>query len=461
MTIVQGLIASVAVAAGGGGGTTTVSASFSGDDPNHGSFGQNGWWYVNGNASSYSIFSGTPPSFDAQSWPAYNGHVYTFTGNEYIIGPGIDNYGTSEITINYWFYPTSNDIQLVSEYGSQDPGSGYHYTILEIDSSGYVHGRFWPNTTPGMVTSNAVQLNKWNHVYFYQALNGYTYLQLNNGAATSTNTSVRQGAGTSYFAFGVADATNLGSTGRFQGKIGRFQYDNNVNIGSDYWTYKSVFDPYPVELGTAGTSTVFESGTVPSSGSTWPAAIGSDATIQGSYSLDTSGGVSGISLSSYYIEVPVNLNQGNWTVELVCSLNPSSYWATIWGNEVYDSHLGYIAYMGGPGGINYGSPNGQDSINATSLGIDVATRAHWVFTNTGGTLAVYRNGAKLPVNVGYNVPAGVATSNLYIGSRHGNSGTGSTDSLPGTYYFVRVRDYGLTQSDVSSAYSALQSTYGV
>jgi hypothetical protein len=190
--------------------------------------------------------------------------------------------------------------------------------------------------------------------------------------------------------------------------------------------------------------------------------VGSSASITNFTITDAGGGLHGIAINSGgHIEVPVNLNQGNWTVELVCELTPSSYWAGIWGNEAYSYGKGYLAYMTGSGAIQLGTSFYTDTINLANNSVNIATRAHWVFANHSGTLSVYRNGTKLSVTMGYIPPSDLIANNLYVGSRHDNSGTGSTDTCTGTYYFVRVRDYGLDQSGATSAYTSLQSTYSL
>ena len=227
---------------GGGGGATPMVAVFDGDDLQHGLLSSVGWWIINGSFNGASIMSSPQPSYDAQVWPTYNGHVYTFTGTEYIIGPsGINNHGSNEITINYWFYPTINNCQLVSEYQVMDPASGYHYSMLEIDSSNHIRARLWPNGAGGIdYPHGTVNLNAWNHVYFSQDNTGLCNLSLNGNTYYAQTTIFRQGPGNSVFAFGVSDITSIVTTNRFQGKIGRFQYNNSV-VASDWNTHRARF----------------------------------------------------------------------------------------------------------------------------------------------------------------------------------------------------------------------------
>jgi hypothetical protein len=133
----------------------------------------------------------------------------------------------------------------------------------------------------------------------------------------------------------------------------------------------------------------------------------------------------------------------------------------LWGNEVYGSSLGYLAYLSASTDLLVGSPSGTVAVDITTPNIALSTRAHWAFTNTGGTIAVYRNAVELTVSSGYVAPSGTASNNLFIGSRHNNNGVGATDPCNGTYYYVRVHDYGLDQFGVLSAYSTVQATYGV
>lgn len=208
--------------------------------------------------------------------------------------------------------------------------------------------------------------------------------------------------------------------------------------------------PGPVESGTPGSSVVYMTGTVPTSGNTWPAVAGSDATINGSFFINSSGGINGIGINGGYVSVPVNLNQGHWTVELVCELAPSNFWATIWGNDSWSAGNGYIAYLSSSAEVDVGSPRGTNAYSVS----DVSSRAHWVFTNTAGSITVYRNGSLIgSYSSNYTPPNSPVTSELYIGARHNNDGSSTAiDMCPGTYYFLRVRDYGVDANTVTYAY---------
>jgi len=228
--ITQSILATAFYSAGGGGGggPGPVSAVF--DSVNDGGYG---YWTNNGNQTTASAFGGSV-GMNSYTFPdGSSGTPYLLTGG-YVIGPLINNLSSNEITINIWFYPTANNCQIVSEYGTQDPGAGYHYTVLELNSSGNIRGRFWPNGGSGLVSANTVNLNAWNHVWYTNNASGYEQLQLNGGAIATQTVTARQGPGSSSFAFGVSDITNIGSTNVFQGKIGYFKYNNDATTGSNY-----------------------------------------------------------------------------------------------------------------------------------------------------------------------------------------------------------------------------------
>ena len=96
----------------------------------------------------------------------------------------------------------------------------------------------------------------------------------------------------------------------------------------------------------------FNLSSAPTSGTTWTDTSGNgrNGTLQGSASyVSTNGGGIKLNNSAYtgtdYISVPYNISTSTVTVELVASFNPTSNWATIWGNEGYSAGRGYYATM--------------------------------------------------------------------------------------------------------------------
>ena len=152
----------------------------------------------------------------------------------------------------------------------------------------------------------------------------------------------------------------------------------------------------------------------------------------------------------------------SWTVETVCDLSPTTFWATMWGNEVWNSALGHLAYLSSTTYLTVGSPNGGNEYN---LAQDVSVKSYWAFTHTdGGGLDVYRNGVLLtPSATSYVQPPGISPDNTLLwGARHNNDGTGATDTIgSGNYYWTNISPDVKSALDVATMYDAIRSTYGI
>jgi hypothetical protein len=458
MSIIQGVIASM-----GGASAPPPPPPYYGSiftlEPAVSAFnGQIGWWSWGGSITAASAVSSNPPTRDAYTYPDGEAeYVYTFNGTDnWMISPQLTTTGAwpdTSITIDMWFYPTSNGITLLAELDQNSaPNTNYNYNMMEIDSSGYLLAGVYPS---GHVTSpNPVTLNAWNHVYFFHDVQNSLRLELNGNldgthAVNGTASSGYSPPGARFFGIGGGgDGTNMGDTAYFQGKIGTVYIYDTIAQSS----YNATKDKHIAVVQT------FQSGIPPASGTDW-----SGATINGSYSLVPSGAPgagSGITLpSGSYISVPAKLNLTSWTVEVVAELNPTGYWATVWGNDSWNAGQGYIAYLGNSSDLEVGAAGGGTS-GSSLPGINIADKAHWVFVNDAGTLHLYRNGTELTVNGGFSAPSSVP-NNILIGARHMNDGTGNTDYCPGNYYYINIRSTALDSSGVTAAYSALSGTYSI
>lgn len=185
-------------------------------------------WIAFGGLQAGSTFSNPAPAFTSYTYPdgSYTGHTRDFDGTTWMasINMNIGNaWPTNAITVDYWFYPTAYGVQLLSESNNPDVTSGYHYSMLEIDSNGYVNARFYNGGYPSfaVVSHLPVALNRWNHIWFSEDEVGGHSFEL-NGIATNGNivyTRVKPTPAT-YFVIGETDATSMITSGRFQGKIG-------------------------------------------------------------------------------------------------------------------------------------------------------------------------------------------------------------------------------------------------
>lgn len=216
---------------------------------------------------------------------------------------------------------------------------------------------------------------------------------------------------------------------------------------------------------------VFNLFAAPSSGTTWTDATGNgyNATLQGSasYVSDNGGGIK-LNNNTYtgtdYISVPYNISTNTVTVEVVASFNPTSNWATIWGNESYTAGRGYLAYMTTATRITYGKPN---AISFEDITASNAIR-QWIFVINGTTQSLYLNGTQVGASDTVSNQTLFATSEFLFGARHTNAGTGATDKMNSSvtanrpvFYQMRVYNKALSGPEITANYNAIKNTYGI
>jgi hypothetical protein len=211
--------------------------------------------------------------------------------------------------------------------------------------------------------------------------------------------------------------------------------------------------------------------TAPTSGSTWTDTSGNsrNATLVGSPSYVSNNG-GGIRLNNEntsgtdYISVPYNIASNTVTVEVVASFNPTSFWGTIWGNEIYNTNGGYLAYVDSATNIGYGIPNGEILETIT----DSNAIRQWIFVINGTQASLFLNGSQIGTTVTISNQTIFATGDFYFGARHLNNGTGSTDTINNSnsadypvFYQMRVYNKALSGAEITQNYNAVKDTYGI
>jgi hypothetical protein len=185
---------------------------------------------------------------------------------------------------------------------------------------------------------------------------------------------------------------------------------------------------------------------------------GNNATLQ-SYTTYTSNSVSSVRGSnSGAITTNYNLPASNWTVRIIANIaSNSSFWATLWGNEIYNSSQGFFAYQGSSTGMTFGIPGGTTAI---ASGITQGTTKQYDFTYNGATFTMYVNGVSVATALA--APPTASNDGLYFGSRHTNTGGATnTDYMSATFYMMQVYSAVQNSSAISAAYTANKTTYGI
>ncbi len=166
----------------------------------------------------------------------YNSPTYSSTGGKYLTFNGSNQYAitnnlaskftSTAISVVAWIYPTGNGV-IASELNIPSTTSGWHESIIEITGSNTLRVGFWNGT--GITQLNTpITLNTWNMVcitYDGTTMRGY----LNNVSFGSVNFSrqaafIHGGNGQQHFAFGLNDATNMGSGAFGSFRLGDIQF---------------------------------------------------------------------------------------------------------------------------------------------------------------------------------------------------------------------------------------------
>ena len=212
--------------------------------------------------------------------------------------------------------------------------------------------------------------------------------------------------------------------------------------------------------------------TAPTSGTTWTDSSGNgrNATLQGSPSYVSNNG-GGIKLNNQdgagtdYISVPYNITSNTVTVEVVASFNPDSFWGTIWGNEIYNTNGGYLAYVDSSTSISYGIPNSETAETITNSN-DIR---HWIFVINGTQASLFLNGSQVGTTDTISNQTIFASGGFQFGSRFAaNDGTGSGDTMNNSnsalypvFYQMRVYNKALSGAEITQNYNAVKGTYGI
>jgi hypothetical protein len=212
--------------------------------------------------------------------------------------------------------------------------------------------------------------------------------------------------------------------------------------------------------------------TAPISGTTWTDTSGNslNATLVGSpsYVSNNSGGIrlnNADGIGTDYISVPYNIASNTVTVEVVASFNPTSFWGSIWGNEIYDTSGGYVAYMDNSTNLYYGIPNNETTVTIT----DSNAIRHWIFVIDSTQASLFLNGSQIGTTATISNQTIFATGDFYFGARHNNNGIGfggdtmnnSNSADYPVFYQMRVYNKALSGAEITQNYNAVKDTYGI
>ena len=190
---------------------------------------------------------------------------------------------------------------------------------------------------------------------------------------------------------------------------------------------------------------------------------GNNGTLVGTYSTNTDSHGAYVYLNGGYIDIAgYNIPSAPFTIRLITAIDASqTYWASLWGNEAFTSNKGYLAYLGTNTSMSVGPIGG---LGAFSVGL-ITAATQWDFVVDSTTVSVYQNGTQVGSSSTYTAGApssGPGTTDLYIGSRHTNSGgTGPYDPCKMKLYSAKVFSSALSGSTIAADYNTNKTIYSI
>ena len=389
---------------------------------------------------------------------SYANPAFTFNGSSSQVSipdNAVLEPGTGSWSIEVWMNNSGSSGTVIGKYNNGGNAANISYA-LRLTAANTIRADF-SNGSNAQVTDNyTFAANNWvQMVYVWDKTNNniYTY---SNGALKQTKAIAISG--------GILNATTNLFLGSYNGGEYSQYFNGKMGIVRIYKKALSAtevlknYDASKSLYGVIQNGLVMNLATAPSSGSTWTdiSGNGNNATLQSSPTYVSSNGGGIRTSGSSYISTSYNL-PSNFTVSVACSLNPSTFWATLWGNESWTAGKGYIAYLLSNSTLNLGSSTGPVSIPVSGIN----TIHIWDFVVNGTSYTLYMDGVSISTGTFTAPSGGLSTNGLYFGARHTNSGAGATDYGPGTFYSMRVYNRALSEEEVNINFSALRSTYGL
>jgi hypothetical protein len=389
---------------------------------------------------------------------SYTNPTFTFNGSSSQVNIA-DNAalepGTGSWTIEVWFNTADENGTVLGKYNNGGNSANISYA-LRLTGSNSIRADFSNGTTAQVTDNFTFNPNTWvQMVYVWDKTNNniYTY---SNGALKQTKAISISG--------GILNASTNLYLGSYNGGEYSQYFNGKMGIVRLYKKALSAtevlknYDASKANYGIIQNGLVMNLATAPSSGSTWTdmSGSGNNATLVSSPTYTASNGGGYTTSASSYISTSYNL-PNTFTISIAASFNPTTYWATIWGNDSWTSQKGYIAYFKNANNIDIGSPSGEVTVPIN----DYNTVHIWDFAVNGTDFVLYKDGLVYGTGAFTAPVGGVSTNGLYFGARHTNGGTGAQDFGPGTYYSMRVYNRRLSADEIKTNFSFLRSSFGL
>jgi hypothetical protein len=201
----------------------------------------------------------------------------------------------------------------------------------------------------------------------------------------------------------------------------------------------------------------------PGSGTAWTdlSGRGNNGTLVGSPTYSSNDLLGSITTNtSQYISTGYNFSNNKFTVNMFVKLNPSTFWATVWANDSWTAARGYLSYMDTSSTLQTGAAGQLPPVRQTTI-TGFTSITNWCWVIDGTTLTLYKNGIQVDSGSFTAPSGGFATTGLYFGARHQNTGTSFADVCPMVLYTASVYNRTLSATEVSQNFNAMRGRFGI
>jgi hypothetical protein len=163
--------------------------------------------------------------------------------------------------------------------------------------------------------------------------------------------------------------------------------------------------------------------------------------------------------SNYLISDYTLASSTAFTVSMWFKRVDSTYWMSLFGNEVWNSFTGYVARLESSTSITFSRGGDFIGISYNNAALVSANYNHYVFVkNTSGTDSyIYLNGVQVANGSINNVSI---TKPFVFNSRYTNDGSSLTDSNGSQFSHIAVYNRALTSTEVKQIYYATKRRFG-
>lgn len=158
-----------------------------------------------------------------------------------------------------------------------------------------------------------------------------------------------------------------------------------------------------------------------------------------------------------YIDTNYTAPTSNFTVSMWAKRTSSTYWSVLWANEVWTSQLGYVAMLTSSSNLYFGKSGVV--VPASTIPNSAIWNYYTFSVDASANFMIYHN-AVLLRNYAGTISSSIPKT-IKIGTRHGNSGVGFSDTKFGGFGIFSIYDRVLTSVEIQQNFASTRGRYGI